>query len=209
MSLIELKNISKSYDTKKVLDKFNLSIEEGEFVGIQGESGKGKSTLLNIIGLLEECEGEIQLNGRNISVKERKKLQKHYNTKIGYLFQNFALIDDYTVYDNLKIVQRKINKTEQKQRMVEVLEKVGFSEEILKHKIYQLSGGEQQRIAVARIMLYDSDIVLADEPTGSLDKRNKKLVMGLLRDLNKENKTIIMVSHDDEALDYCSRVIQL
>lgn len=209
MSYIELKNIEKSYGKKIVLKNFNLSVERGEFVGIQGESGKGKSTLLNIIGLLEPCEGEIWLNGHQVSSKDYRKLSRDFKLKIGYLFQNFALIDDVSVYENLNIVQSPGNKSEKRQKMIEALRRVGFEEEILKQKIYELSGGEQQRIAVARIMLYDSDIILADEPTGSLDRKNKEIVMRLLKELQKENKTILMVSHDDESLEYCSRVVCL
>ena len=180
-TLKKLKNIEKSYGKKIVLKNFNLSVERGEFVGIQGESGKGKSTLLNIIGLLEPCEGEIWLNGHRVS----------------------------SVYENLNIVQSLGNKSEKRQKIIEALRRVGFEEEVLKQKIYELSGGEQQRIAVARIMLYDSDIILADEPTGSLDRKNKEIVMRLLKKLQKENKTILMVSHDDESLEYCSRVVCL
>ena len=209
MSYIELKNIEKSYGKKIVLKNFNLSVERGEFVGIQGESGKGKSTLLNIIGLLEPCEGEIWLNDHRVSSKDYRKLSKTFNIKIGYLFQNFALIDDVSVYENLNIVQSLGNKSEKRQKIIEALRRVGFEEEVLKQKIYELSGGEQQRIAVARIMLYDSDIILADEPTGSLDRKNKEIVMRLLKKLQKENKTILMVSHDDESLEYCSRVVCL
>lgn len=209
MSYIELKEISKSFGEKVILDHFCLSVEKGEFAGIQGESGKGKSTLLNIIGLLEECEGEIYLNGKKTEKKDRKNLWKHFHLKIGYLFQNFALIDDESVYDNLKIVLEKGRRKEQEEKMKGVLKQVGFSEEILDKKIYQLSGGEQQRIALARIILYDSDIILADEPTGSLDDGNKRIVMEILQSLTKEGKTIIMVSHDKEALEYCSRVVRL
>ena len=209
MSYIELKEISKSFGERTVLDHFCLSVGKGEFAGIQGESGKGKSTLLNIIGLLEDCEGEIYLNGKKAEKKDRKNLWKHFHLKIGYLFQNFALIDDESVYDNLKIVLEKGRRKEQEEKMKGVLKQVGFSEEILGKKIYQLSGGEQQRIALARIILYDSDIILADEPTGSLDDGNKRIVMEILQSLTKEGKTIIMVSHDKEALEYCSRVVRL
>ena len=155
------------------------------------------------------CEGEIWLNGHRVSSKDYRKLSKTFNIKIGYLFQNFALIDDVSVYENLNIVQSLGNKSEKRQKIIEALRRVGFEEEVLKQKIYELSGGEQQRIAVARIMLYDSDIILADEPTGSLDRKNKEIVMRLLKKLQKENKTILMVSHDDESLEYCSRVVCL
>lgn len=208
MAYIEMKHIRKSYGDKKVLEDFNLYVEKGEFIGIRGESGKGKSTLLNIAGLLEPCEGEIKIDGNAVTSKDYKNLLKRFHIKIGYLFQNFALIDDTFVYDNLKIVQKRFSK-ENRKKIMEVLYKVGFSENILKQKVYQLSGGEQQRIALARIMLYDSDIILADEPTGSLDRKNKEIVMKLLVNLQKEKRTILMVGHDDDALKYCSRIVQL
>lgn len=128
---------------------------------------------------------------------------------IGYLFQNYALIDDLTVYENLKIVINKKNKIKGKELMLEALEKVGVANEFLNKKIYTCSGGEQQRIAIARLMLKDCDIVLADEPTGSLDDKNTAIVMKLLTQLNEEGKTIVMVSHDDVALSYCKEIVQL
>ena len=128
---------------------------------------------------------------------------------VGYLFQNYALIDDLTVYENLKIVINKKNKIKGKELMLEALEKVGVANEFLNKKIYTCSGGEQQRIAIARLMLKDCDIVLADEPTGSLDDKNTAIVMKLLTQLNEEGKTIVMVSHDDVALSYCKEIVQL
>ncbi len=209
MEQIILKNIFKKYGDNIIFNNFSLAIEAGEFIAITGESGKGKSTMLNIIGLLEKCEGEIFLNGNlinNIGSKKRRELLKN---KIGYLFQNYALIDDLTVYDNLKIVMKKEKRNSQVLKMEEALKKVGLTNKHLYQNVYELSGGEQQRVAVARLMLKDCDIILADEPTGSLDKSNSTIIMDLLADLNKQGKTIVMVTHDDKNLKYSNRVVQL
>jgi len=122
--------------------------------------------------------------------------------------QNFALIDDLTVYENLKIVLNGVSKKESRKIILEELNKLGLSETIDK-KIFQLSGGEQQRIAIVRLMLHKSEIILADEPTGSLDRKNGEIIMDLLKEFHKQGKTIIMVSHDENAIAYCSRVINL
>lgn len=209
MEQIILKNIVKKYGDNIIFNNFSLAIEAGEFIAITGESGKGKSTMLNIIGLLEKCEGEIFLNGNlinNIGSKKRRELLKN---KIGYLFQNYALIDDLTVYDNLKIVMKKEKRNSQVLKMEEALKKVGLINKHLHQKVYELSGGEQQRVAVARLILKDCEIILADEPTGSLDKSNGTIIMDLLAALNKQGKTIVMVTHDDKNLKYSNRVVQL
>src|SRR5690554_4398582 len=196
MSLIRLNNISKKYGKQVVLSNFNLEVEKGEFIGIKGESGKGKSTLLNIIGLLEDCEGNIFFEEKCISSNDTKKVQKLLRNRIGYLFQNFALIDDLSVYDNLKIVLKKSSKKEKMILIQQALEKVGLKD-VINKKIYQLSGGEQQRVSVARLILQESDIILADETTGSLDRKNALIIIKLLEKFHSEGKTIIMVSHDE------------
>ncbi|CUH92026.1 ABC transporter ATP-binding protein [Herbinix luporum] len=208
MSLIRLNNISKKYGKQVVLSNFNLEVEKGEFIGIKGESGKGKSTLLNIIGLLEDCEGNIFFEEKCISSNDTKKVQKLLRNRIGYLFQNFALIDDLSVYDNLKIVLKKSSKKEKMILIQQALEKVGLKD-VINKKIYQLSGGEQQRVSVARLILQESDIILADEPTGSLDRKNALIIIKLLEKFHSEGKTIIMVSHDENLFKNCSRIINL
>jgi putative ABC transport system ATP-binding protein len=209
MYAIELKDITKKYDDKVIFDKYSLKIKEGNFVGIKGQSGQGKSTLLNIMGLLENYQGTLLINGEKISYDDKKQRKRILKNDIGYLFQNYALIDDLSVYENLKIVVQEKNKNKQRKVITVALEKVGFKEEFLDKKIYTCSGGEQQRIAIARLMLKNCRIILADEPTGSLDKNNLYIVMNLLLDLHKEGKTIVMVSHDDEALSYADEVIEL
>lgn len=209
MAQIELKNVEKYYDKKAVFKDFNLTIEKGEFIGIKGESGKGKTTLLNIIGLMESCQGNIFIEGEQVSSRDKKRVKQLLRNKIGYLFQNFALIDDVTVYENLKIVMEKKSKQKRRDQMTKALLKVGLTEEYLDKKVYKLSGGEQQRVAVARLILKEGDIILADEPTGSLDRRNSEIIMNLLEEFHKENKTIIMVTHDEKMLEYCTRVVIL
>ena len=209
MYAIELKNIMKKYNEKVILDHFNLKIEEGTFLGIKGESGKGKTTLLNIMGLLESFEGTLSIFGEDVSYGDKKKRKIMLKNTIGYLFQNYALIDDLNVYENLKIALNKKDKENEKNLMRDALKEVGFHENFLNKKIYTCSGGEQQRIAISRLMLKNCHIVFADEPTGSLDEKNSEIVMRLLTKLNEEGKTVIMVSHDDTALSYCKEIVQL
>ena len=141
MSFIRLENIVKSYNGKYIFNNFNLEINKGDFIGIKGESGTGKSTLLNIIGLLEKCDGKIFIENEEIKYNDRKKIRNLLKNKIGYLFQNYALIDDLTVYDNLKIVLNNVSKKMGEKIILEELNKLGL-ENILNKKIFQLSGGE-------------------------------------------------------------------
>lgn len=208
MALIELKNVNKSYGDKCILNNLNVEIDEGEFVGIKGKSGRGKTTLLNIIGLQESFEGNLYFDGNKVDINDKKTIRKLLKDEVGYLFQNFALVDDMKVYDNLNIVVDKKKKNVEK-TMIDALKLVGLDKDFLYQKVYKCSGGEQQRIAVARLVLKNCRLILADEPTGSLDLENANLIMKLLTELNEQGKTIIMVSHDDEMLSYCKRVIDL
>lgn len=209
MAHIELHDICKKYGEKRILHDFNLDIEEGEFLGIKGNSGTGKTTLLNIIGLLESCEGIIKIGGQAVNSRNYKTVRAYLKERIGYLFQNFALIDDLTVYENLKIVIKKDEKKKIKEKMEMALQKVDLPKETINKKVYTLSGGEQQRVAIARLILKECDIILADEPTGSLDETNGKIIIDLLHDMNEQKKTIIMVSHDNRAFVHCSRIVEL
>ncbi len=211
MAIIQLNNITKAYGRKTILDKYNLHINEGEFVALMGVSGKGKSTILNIMGLLEHFdEGEIVIDGMKNIKPNTGKANKMLREKISYLFQNFALVDDETVEYNLSLAQKYVagNKKEKRNNMKAALGKVGL-EGFEKRKIYELSGGEQQRVAVARIMLKPSKIILADEPTGSLDEENRDMVIGLLKAINKDGKTIVLVTHDHHVAGECSRIVSL
>lgn len=210
-SIIKLKNINKSYKNKKVLRDFSLEVEDGEMVAIVGASGKGKSTLLNIIGLLDLPDsGDVIIDGNKNVKPNTSKANKILRSTISYLFQNFALVDNKSVLENLLIGVKysKGSKKEKINNIKSVLEKVELSGYEDK-KVYELSGGEQQRVAIARIMLKPSKIVLADEPTGSLDEKNRNLVVELITKINALGKTVIIVTHDKVVANACTRSINL
>ena len=197
-------NITKSFGNKILFKDFNFHIEGGESVCFSGESGAGKTTLLNIIGLLEPIDsGKLLINGREY--KTNKDKRKFYAEEVGFLFQNFALLENKTVEQNLKIVKAKGDLS---YRIDESLKIVGLTDK-MNNKVYTLSGGEQQRIALARLILKPCNIILADEPTGSLDKRNAELVIGLLKKINSMGKTVIIVSHDEYVKNSADRIIEL
>ena len=184
MSIIKIKDISKSYGKHQIFNGFNAEFEDNQITAIVGKSGSGKTTLLNIIGLLEPFDsGELILfNEKNIKVNSRTA-RKMLRYKIGYLFQSYALIEEKTVEYNLKIVGKEANRVS----IQEALAKVGLSG-YEKKRILECSGGEQQRVAIARLLLKKCELILADEPTGSLDKSNRNIVIELLRMLQKEGK---------------------
>lgn len=211
MNIIEIRNLTKSYDDKIILDKFNLDIYEGEIIAIKGCSGKGKSTLLNIIGLIENFDsGELLIDGVSNVKPNSEKASKIIREKIGYLFQNFALVDNETVKFNLELAMKyiKLNKTDKKTKILDALKKVNL-EGYENKEIYKLSGGEQQRVAIARLLIKPCKIILADEPTGSLDDKNKENILNLLKYLNTQGKTIVIVTHEDMATNIADRVIYL
>ena len=206
--MIELVDIEKAYDDKVIFKDFSLHIQEGEMIAIKGESGCGKSTLLNIIGLLEAADkGQVCIDGYNNIRPQGQIAVNLMRYTISYLFQNFALIDEETVLYNLKIALKYV-KGNKKEEIVNALSLVGL-DGFENKKIYQLSGGEQQRVALARILLKPSKIVLADEPTGSLDPHNRDIVMEMLHKLQKQGKTIVIVTHDGNVAEQCDRIIEL
>ncbi|MBQ7674584.1 MAG: ABC transporter ATP-binding protein [Alphaproteobacteria bacterium] len=202
--MIEIKNISKTFGNQMIFKDFSLNIEDGEFVVISGASGKGKTTLLNIIGGLERCDsGEIIIDGKPLD--SQKSLREYWKNKVGFLFQNFALVENKTVEQNLKIIKKD---TRSNYKTDDILEKIGLLQK-KKEKVYSLSGGEQQRLALARLFLKKCDIVLADEPTGSLDRKNAEIVINMLKELNEWGKIIILVTHDESFKNMGCRVIEL
>lgn len=209
--MIKLENITKTIGKKVILENLSLKINQGDLVAIVGKSGSGKSTLLNLLGLIDgDYSGYYEIFGqKNVPVNSAKS-QAIIREHISYLFQNFALIDNETVEYNLMLALKyvKLSKKDKVKKIEEILERVGLSS-TLHQKVSELSGGEQQRIAVARAILKPSQLLLADEPTGSLDPENRDLVLNFLLDMNKEGKTVIIVTHDAYVAQQCHRVIEL
>ncbi|MBE5968238.1 MAG: ATP-binding cassette domain-containing protein [Lachnospiraceae bacterium] len=211
MNKIVLENIDKQFGARKIFRNLNMQIDENEFVCIVGESGSGKSTLLNIMGLLEKpTSGNVEICGiKNPKLNSRIGVQL-LRKEISYLFQNYGLVESETVKYNVKIVTRFLNTSKKKreEKTEEILEKLGLLG-LINEKIYCLSGGEQQRVALAKIMIKPSSIILADEPTGSLDVGNRDLVMKILKEINLQGKTIVLVTHDKEITKYATRIIEI
>lgn len=201
-TVLEVNNLKKSFGEKVIFSNLSFKVEEGSFVGIVGKSGSGKSTLLNILGLLEQqTDGDYTLLGnKNIPINSRLAQQMLRN-EIGYMFQNYALLENETVESNLRIGMQYGKYDNKKSAIDQVLEEIHLPG-INKRKVHTLSGGEQQRVALGRLLLKPCSIVLADEPTGNLDRTNKFIVMDLLENLRNKGKTILIVTHD---LDLLSR----
>lgn len=209
MADLILDNITKRFGEKEIFKDFSLKIEPGEFVCISGVSGKGKSTLLNIMGIMDYPDsGRVVIKGVENPRYNKKSGRMLLKNEISYVFQNYGLVDDRTVLYNLQISTRFSRKSEE-QDIAYALDKVGLNQNIVKQKVFELSGGEQQRVALARIYLKSSSIILADEPTGSLDAGNRENVMDILKKINDEGKTVIIVSHDKEVERCAKRIINL
>ncbi|MGX8852118.1 ATP-binding cassette domain-containing protein [Amedibacillus sp. YH-ame10] len=209
MNVVKVSRLSKSFNDVKVFEDFNLEIEEGTITIINGPSGCGKSTLLNMLGLLDKPDkGDITLFGISGIKPFSKKAEKMLTEKLGYLFQNFALVEDETVEYNLLLAMENLKGIDKKAVIGEALARVGLKD-YEKKKIYKCSGGEQQRVAIARLLLKPCELVLADEPTGSLDAENKMLVVSLLKELQQMGKTIIIVTHDQELMGIGNNHIKL
>ena len=208
MKVIKIINMNKSYQDNIIFDKFNFEVEENTFNVVMGVSGSGKSTLLNIIGLLDKADsGDVILFGEKNIKPFSRKAEKMLREKIGYLFQNFALVENETVEYNLKLALDNI-KADKKEKIKEVLKEVQL-EGYENKKIYKCSGGEQQRVALARLLLKQCDLILADEPTGSLDESNREIIIKLLKRMQDSGKTIVVVSHDPVFKDIADQIIYL
>ena len=204
--VIELKNVNKIYKTKAeeihILKNVNLSFSKGNFASIQGKSGSGKTTLLNILGLLDvPTNGDMLIDDKLINYKDEKIKNKIRNEKMGFVFQFHYLLNEFTALENVMmpaLINKKFNKKEVREKAMELLELVGLSERV-KHKPLELSGGEKQRVAIARSMINDPEIILADEPTGNLDTETSLVINNLFKKINEEKKqSIIIVTHSLE-----------
>ena len=215
--LIALKGISKSYQAShgappyQVLKDTNLSIDKGEMVAIKGSSGAGKSTLLHIIGCLDKpTSGSYLLNGQDVSQLSLSKLAEIRNASFGFVMQHFALIEEDSALQNVAtpLLFAKTRKSQMDARAMEQLRNVGM-EQMANKRIATLSGGEKQRVAIARAMVNTPEIILADEPTGALDRANTEKIVQLFQQLNEKGKTIIIVTHDDFVAQSCRRIVTI
>ena len=198
MSLLELKNVSKIYGDLKALDNVSIHVDQGEWVAIMGPSGSGKSTMMNIIGCMDKpTEGEVLLDGVDISRESSKKLTDIRRDKIGLIFQQFHMVNYLTAVENVMVSQYYHSMPDEKEAL-EALGRVGLRERA-RHLPSQLSGGEQQRVCVARALINHPELILADEPTGNLDEANENIVLDLFAQLHREGTTLIVVTHDPEA----------
>ena len=213
--MIRTENLTRIFRTEEVetiaLNGVNIEVEDGEFIAIMGPSGCGKSTLLNILGLLDSpTEGKYWLNNEEVGHLKERERTAYRKGRIGFVFQNFNLIDELTVEENvdLQLKYLGVGKAERKERVLEILRKVKLSHRA-KHYPHQLSGGQQQRVAIARAVVGKPSIILADEPTGNLDSKNGVEVMQLLSELNDEGTTIVMVTHNKHDAEYAARVVEM
>ena len=206
--LLEVKNVSKIYGDLHALKEVNFQVRKGEWVAIMGSSGSGKSTIMNIIGCMDKpTMGEVILDGQDITKESQTSLTKIRREKIGLIFQQFHLIPYLTALENVMVAQY-YDSIPDEQEALQALERVGLKDSA-KHLPSQLSGGEQQRVCIARALINSPEIILADEPTGNLDEVNEKIVIDILTQLHKEGSTIIVVTHDLEVGDVAERKIIL
>ena len=206
--LLEVKNVSKIYGDLHALKDVSFTIRKGEWVAIMGSSGSGKSTIMNIIGCMDKpTMGEVILDGQDITKESQNSLTKIRREKIGLIFQQFHLIPYLTALENVMVAQY-YHSIPDEQEALQALERVGLKDRA-KHLPSQLSGGEQQRVCIARALINSPEIILADEPTGNLDEVNEKIVIDILTQLHKEGSTIIVVTHDLEVGDVAERKIIL
>ena len=210
--MIEIKNIYKSFGELEVLKGVNLSVKKGEIVAIIGKSGAGKTTLLQIIGTLDRpTKGQIIIGGTDVFALKDKELAAFRNKHIGFIFQFHQLLPEFTALENVCIpaMIAREKESQYKPRAEKLLQELGLAER-MGHKPNELSGGEKQRVAAARALMMSPDIILADEPTGSLDEKNKKELSELLLQLRKEyGQTILLVTHDKELAGIADRIIEI
>lgn len=215
MSLLEVNNLKKIYTTRfgnnqvEALKNVNFSVEKGEYVAVMGESGSGKTTLLNILASLDKpTSGEVLLNGKNIIAIKDNEISRFRRDNLGFVFQDFNLLDTFSIQDNifLPLVLAGKSYTEMQSRIVPIVEKLGITEILAKFP-YEISGGQKQRAAVARALITNPQLILADEPTGALDSHATEQLLKLFSKINQEGQTIVMVTHSARAASHASRVL--
>ncbi len=214
--MIRLEHVTKTYNKKKAnaftaLKDVSLTIKDGEMVAIMGKSGAGKSTLLHILACVDTYdEGEYYLGQQKIRNLSETKLAQIRNESIGLIMQDYALIEDYTVLENVMLPLNLAKKKRKDRRHVamEALERVGM-QDMAKKRVAELSGGQKQRTAIARALVNEPEVLLADEPTGALDSGNAEAVMELFRKINEEGTTVVIVTHDGDMAQYCDRIVEI
>jgi putative ABC transport system ATP-binding protein len=214
-TLVEIRDVCKVYNPGenevRALDHINVNIDTGEYVAIIGQSGSGKSTLMNMLGCLDvPTSGMYRLHGQNVSEMDDDELSDIRNKEIGFIFQGFNLIPNLTAIENveLPLIYRGVGKSKRMELSRKALEKVGLGHR-LDHKPSEMSGGQQQRVAIARAIAQAPPIILADEPTGNLDSHSTQEIMGILRELYEEGRTVILITHDNEIAAKAKRVIKI
>ena len=212
-TLIELKDIMKTYvmgdNIVHALNHVDVTIDYGEFTAIMGASGSGKSTMMNILGCLDRpTSGEYYLDGKEIAGYNDDELAHTRNAKIGFVFQNFNLLSKLTAQANvaLPLIYAGVGEEERMERAKKALEAVGLGDR-LDHKPMEMSGGQRQRVAIARALINDPPVIMADEPTGNLDTKSSYEIMDIFKKMNKQGKTVIMVTHEPDIAAYCKRVL--
>ena len=215
MGIIELKHIAKEYHSDAVvtpaLSDIELTVEKGEFIAVMGASGSGKTTLLNIIGCMDvPTSGTYIFDEMDLSHEKEKNLSAIRGKRIAFVFQHFALIDEYTVFENVEVplLKQALSKAERKKKVTSALKTVGITE-LSGKKPTHISGGQKQRVAIARAIACGAEVILADEPTGALDSKTGKEIMGIFSDLNATGKTVILITHDRQIASYAKRLITI
>lgn len=215
MAILEAKSLQKIYTTRfggnqvKALSNVSFSVEQGEYVAIMGESGSGKTKLLNILAALDKpTNGEVLLDGKSLSSIKEKEISAFRRDNLGFVFQDFNLLDTFSIQDNifLPLVLAGKNHKEMKSRLMPIAKKLGITDLLVKYP-YEVSGGQKQRAAVARALIINPKLVLADEPTGALDSRSTDGLLHVFNDINRDGQTILMVTHSTKAASHASRVL--
>lgn len=215
MAILEVKNVGKIYSTRfgsakvQALSNMNFSVEEGEYVAIMGESGSGKTTLLNILASLDRpTKGEVLLNGKNLTAIKEKELSAFRRDNLGFVFQDFNLLDNFSLRDNilLPLVLQGKAVTYMEQALEPIAKRLGI-EELLSKYPYEVSGGQKQRTAVARAIITKPQLILADEPTGALDSKASEGLLNVFSDINRAGQTILMVTHSTTAASHANRIL--